>query len=138
MLASFKMTNNTSSATSTEEIWNGKGNPVYPPAKKELAKHGISCEGKYAVQLKKENYNYYDYLIGMDKMNIRNIEKITGHKGGKISMLTEYFGSNQGIADPWYTGDFEKTYNDILKGCQGLLDKILESNNFTHNNLSSN
>ena len=70
-----------SAATSTEEIWNGIGNPVYPPAKEELARHGISCEEKRAVQLKKSDYDKYDYLIGMDTMNIRNIEKITGHKG---------------------------------------------------------
>ena len=67
-----------SAATSTEEIWNGIGNPVYPPAKRELAKHGISCDGKRAVQLKKQDYDTYDYLIGMDTANIRNMERMTG------------------------------------------------------------
>ncbi len=65
-----------SAATSTEEIWNGRGNPVYPPVKAELAKHGISCEGKYAVQLKREDYEKYDYLIGMNSANIRNMNRI--------------------------------------------------------------
>ena len=72
-----------SAATSTEEIWNGVGNPVYPPAKAELARHGIGCEGKRAVQLKREDYDHYDWLIGMDSMNMRNIERMTGHKGVK-------------------------------------------------------
>jgi len=111
-----------SAATSTEEIWNGIGNPVYPPAKAELARHGISCEGKRAVQLTKADYDNYDYLIGMDEMNIRNMERMTGHKGGKISMLLEYAGERRAIADPWYTGDFESTYRDIVAGCEGFLD----------------
>ena len=71
-----------SAATSTEEIWNGVGNPVYPPAKAELAKHGLSCEGKRAVQIKASDYDYYDYLIGMDMENISNIERMTGHRQG--------------------------------------------------------
>lgn len=113
-----------SAATSREEIWNGVGNPVYPPAKKELARHGISCEGKRAVQLRAEDYDYYDYLIGMDTMNIRNIERMTGHKGGKISLLLEYAGRRDSISDPWYTGDFEQTYRDVEEGCEGLLDYL--------------
>lgn len=113
-----------SAATSTEEIWNGVGNPVYPPARKELAKHGISCEGKRAVQLKKSDYDYYDYLIGMDTANIRNIERMTGHKGGKISMLLQYAGRNDSISDPWYTNDFETTYRDVLEGCEGFLNHL--------------
>ena len=110
-----------SAATSTEEIWNGIGNPVYPPAREELAKHGISCEGKRAVQLCKEDYDTYDYLIGMDSMNIRNIERMTGHKGEKIYMLLQFSGSTRSISDPWYSGDFGATYRDVLEGCQGLL-----------------
>ena len=74
-----------SAATSTEEIWNGIGNPVYPPARQELAKHGISCGDKRAVQLKASDYEDYDYLIGMDAMNIRNIERMTGHRAGRRS-----------------------------------------------------
>ena len=72
-----------SAATSTEEIWNGIGNPVYPPAKRELAKHGISCEGKRAVQLKKSDYDKYDYLIGMEERNRRNMLRILGKDRGK-------------------------------------------------------
>ncbi len=116
-----------SAATSTEEIWNGIGNPVYPPARKELEKHGISSEGKRAVQLKKSDYDYYDYLIGMDAMNIRNIERMTGHKGGKIHMLLEFAGKKDNIADPWYTSRFDIAYRDILEGCQALLKYLREN-----------
>lgn len=114
-----------SSATSTEEIWNGIGNPVYPPAREELAKHGIRCDGKRAVQLKKSDYDDYDYLIGMDTMNIRNMERITGHKRGenpdKIVLLLEYAGRSDSISDPWYSGNFEAAYKDIVEGCQAFL-----------------
>lgn len=113
-----------SAATSTEEIWNGVGNPVYPPAREELMRHGISCEGKRAVQLKKSDYEQYDYLIGMDTMNIRNMERITGHKGGKISLLLSYCGRNDSVADPWYTGNFEVTYRDVEEGCEGFLNYL--------------
>ena len=115
-----------SAATSTEEIWNGTGNPVYPPARDELAKHGISCEGKRAVQLKKSDYDYYDYLIGMDAMNIRNMERMTGHKGGKISLLLEYAGRKDSISDPWYTSRFDVTYRDVVEGCQAFLMYLRE------------
>ena len=116
-----------SAATSTEEIWNGVGNPVYPPAKKELAKHGISCEGKRAVQLKASDYDAYDYLIGMDTMNLHNMERMTGHaRGGKMKLLLEYAGMKESISDPWYTGNFAKTYDDIQKGCKAFLDWLLE------------
>ena len=115
-----------SAATSTEEIWNGIGNPVYPPAKAELAKHGISCEGKRAVQLKASDYDEYDYLIGMDIMNIRNMERITGHKAGiKMKMLLEYNDQYVGIQDPWYSNKFDVTYNDVVTGCKAFL-KYLE------------
>ena len=111
-----------SAATSTEEIWNGVGNPVYPPAREELARHGIGCDGKRAVQLKKEDYDYYDYLIGMESMNIRNMERITGHTGGKIHMLLEFAGKSTGIRDPWYSGNFEETYRDVVEGCEAFLN----------------
>ena len=116
-----------SAATSSEEIWNGVGNPVYPLAREELAKHGISCEGKRAVQLTKSDYEKYDYLIGMDQMNIRNIEKITGQRGGKIKLLLSYCGRNDSVADPWYTGDFQVTYRDVQDGCEGFL-RYLQDN----------
>ena len=111
-----------SSATSTEEIWNGKGNPVYPPAKAELKKHGISCEGKYAVQLKKSDYEKYDYFIGMDSANIRNMRRILGSdKDEKIYKLLGFAGRGDDVADAWYSGDFETTYRDIYEGCNALL-----------------
>lgn len=115
-----------SAATSSEEIWNGKGNPVYPPAKAELAKHGLSCEGKRAVQLKREDYENYDYFIGMDSANIRNMERILGGDSkGKIYKLLSFAGSDRDVADPWYTGKFDVTYQDIEAGCKGLLAFIL-------------
>lgn len=117
-----------SAATSSEEIWNGVGNPVYPPAREELARHGISCEGKRAIQLVKSDYEKYDYLIGMDQMNIRNIEKITGHKGGKIKLLLSYCGRNDSVADPWYTGDFQTTYRDVMDGCEAFLKHLQAAN----------
>ena len=114
-----------SAATSTEEIWNGVGNPVYPPAREELAKHGLSCEGKRAVQLKASDYDYYDYLIGMDTMNIRNMERMTGHKAGtKMRMLLEYNNQFSGISDPWYSGAFDETYRDVVTGCTAFLDYL--------------
>ena len=113
-----------SAATSTEEIWNGVGNPVYPPAKRELAKHRISCDGKRAVQLKKQDYDAYDYLIGMDTANIRNMERMTGHKGGKIHLLLEFDGSYDSVADSWYTDRFDVTYRDVVWGCRAFLQYL--------------
>lgn len=115
-----------SSATSTEEIWNGVGNPVYPPAKRILNSHGISCEGKSAVQLKKADYDNFDYFIGMDGANIRNMNRILGgDPAGKIYKLLTFAGRSDDVADPWYTGDFETTYKDVLTGCEGLLQSVL-------------
>ncbi len=114
-----------SAATSTEEIWDGVGNPVYPPARKELAKHGIRCDGKRAVQLKASDYAYYDYLIGMDSMNMRNMERMTGHGAGeKMKLLLEYAGENRGITDPWYSGQFDVTYEDVVTGCTAFLEYL--------------
>lgn len=113
-----------SSATSCEEIWNGIGNPVYPPARSELKKHGISCEEKRAIQLKKEDYNNYDYFIGMDTYNIRNMKNILGNDK-KIYKLLTFAGRSDDVADPWYTNDFETTYNDIYSGCNGLLKTLI-------------
>lgn len=113
-----------SAATSTEEIWNGVGNPVYPPAQKELAKYKISCEGKRAVLMSREDYDQYDYLIGMDDRNIENMKRIAGgDPDQKIKKLLSFAGDSGDIADPWYTGNFEKTYEDIVRGCNGFLRK---------------
>lgn len=115
-----------SAATSTEEIFHGIGNPVYPPAVRELSRHGISCEGKRAVHLCREDYAKYDLIIGMDHNNLRNMRRILGDDPeGKISLLLDFTGSPQDIADPWYTGDFERTWDDILRGCTALLDELL-------------
>lgn len=112
-----------SAATSTEEIWNGIGNPVYPPAKAELARHGLSCEGKRAVQVTRQDYVQYDYLICMDSNNVRNLMRIIGaDKESKVSLLLDYTNRpGASIADPWYTGAFDVTYKDIVEGCEGFL-----------------
>ena len=116
-----------STATSTEEIWGDIGNPVYPPAKAELAKHGINCDGKRAVQLKKSDYEKYDLFIGMDSMNIRNMHRILGGDSDeKIRKLMEFTGSGKDVADPWYSGNFDVTYRDIYKGCEALLEYLSE------------
>lgn len=110
-----------SSATSTEEIWNGIGNPVYPPAKAELAEHGISCEGKRAIQLKKSDYDKYDLFLCMDERNIINSIRIFGDDpDNKVRKLLE----NKDVSDPWYTDRFDIAYNDIYKGCKKLLEEL--------------
>lgn len=115
----------TSSATSTEEIWNGVGNPVYPPAKEILNLHNIDCNGKRAVQIKKSDYEKYDLLIPMDSNNVRNMSRILkGDPDNKIHKLMSYTGSDRDVSDPWYTGDFEKCYNDIYNGCKALLEYL--------------
>ena len=112
-----------SAATSTEEI----GNPVYPPARRKLSEHGISCAGKTARQLRKADYVQYDYLVGMDSANYRNMQRICGgDPEEKISLLLDYTNHPGSVADPWYTGDFEATWRDVLDGCQGLLAEILQ------------
>lgn len=114
-----------SSATSTEEIWGDIGNPVYPPAKAELAKHKISCEGKRAVQLKKSDYEKFDLFVGMDSMNIRNMHRILGgDPDNKIRKLMEYIERGGDVADPWYSGRFDVAYRDIYDGCEALLKKL--------------
>lgn len=110
-----------SSATSTEEIWHGVGNPVYPPAKAELAKHGLSCEGKRAVQVQREDYPDYDLFIVMDQNNLRNLMRIFGSdKDQKIHKLLDYTDTPRDVADPWYSDRFDVAYADIEYGCRGL------------------
>lgn len=114
-----------SSATSTEEIWNGVGNPVYPPAKAELLKHGITCEGKRAVQLKKSDYDKYDIFLAMDSMNIRNISRIFGTDPlGKVHKLMDLTARPGDVADQWYSGRFDVAYKDIYEGCEALIKKL--------------
>ena len=114
-----------SSATSTEEIWNGVGNPVYPPARAELEKHGILCNGKRAVQLQKSDYEKYDLFIGMDSANIRNMHRLLGgDPDGKIHKLMEFTTRGGDVADPWYSERFDVAYRDIYDGCQGLMRSL--------------
>jgi len=126
-----------SAATSTEEI----GNPVYPPAKRMLERHGIDCRGKTARQMTLRDYEYYDYIVLMDRNNLRNLrwilppeiyerESADGrasdlrrpHK--KVSLLMDWTGNSRDVADPWYTGDFEATWNDVNEGCRAMLTSL--------------
>lgn len=111
-----------SAATSTEEI----GNPVYPPARRELAAHGIGCAGHAARQLRRADYDHYDLLIGMDGANVRSMRRMCGgDPGGKIRLLLDFAGRpGQEVADPWYTGDFTATWRDVEAGCRGLLEQL--------------
>lgn len=114
-----------SSAVSTEEIWNGVGNPVYPPAKTELQKHGIFCEGKRAQLLTEADGEYYDLLLCMDESNVRRARKIVGAKNAeKCKKLPDFAGGGE-VADPWYTGNFTATYQDLVKGLEGLLKTLI-------------
>ncbi len=112
-----------SSGTSNEE----EGNPVYPPTRRELLKHGIDSSGKYAKKIKKSDYEKFDLFVCMDSSNYRNLLKLfDGDKKGKVHKLMEYVGGGD-VADPWYTGDFITTYNEILNGTTALLEKLKES-----------
>ena len=110
-----------SAATHYDEI----GSPVYPPARRKMAEHGISCSGHSARLLEKRDYDRFDYLIGMDSANLRNMRRICGgDPHGKISLLLDYAGQHRDVADPWYTGDFEATWQDVEAGCTALLDTL--------------
>ena len=110
-----------SAATSREEI----GNPVYPPARRKLAEHGIACAGHAARQLTKQDYAAYDLLVGMDSANLRDMRRICGgDPDGKLSLLLDHTACSGDVADPWYTGDFEATWRDVLEGCRDLLREI--------------
>lgn len=111
-----------SAATSTEEI----GNPVYPPARRILAEHGIGCAGKTARQMTRQDYDYFDQIIAMDRNNLRNLKRMFGEDPQhKISLLMDYTHRPGDVADPWYTGDFETTWRDVWDGCEGLLKSIM-------------
>ena len=121
-----------SAAISDEEIWNGVGNPVYPPARDELRKHGITCEGKQAVKIEKSYYEKYDYLLAMEDVHIKRICQITGgDPEGKVHKLLNYAIEpalkNKNIADPWYSGDFVTTYKEIEAGLEGFLEYLSEA-----------
>ncbi len=108
-----------SAATTAEEI----GNPVYAPARRKLAEHGIGCEGKAARQMRYPDYRQYDLLIGMDQENLRDMRRIClGDPEGKIHLLLDYTDRPGDVADPWYTRDFEATWRDVEEGCRGLLE----------------
>ena len=112
-----------SAATSTEEL----GNPVYPGTRKRLAQEGISVAGKYAVQITRSDYEKYDYLVTMDSRNIANSMRIFGNDpDNKVCRLLDFTSSPRDIADPWYTGDFDTTYDDVVEGCMALLEKIIK------------
>ena len=110
-----------SAATSREEI----GNDTHPGTKGKLRENGIPFERHYARQVTKADYDKFDYLIGMDSANIRNIKRIAGgDPEGKVHKLLEFAGSDRDIADPWYTGDFDETYRDVVEGCEALFKKL--------------
>ena len=110
-----------SAATSTEEL----GNPVYSPARKIMAEHGISCAGKTSRQMTEGDYEYYDYIIAMDVNNLRNMRRFVGtDPQNKVSLLMEHTGISRDVKDPWYTGDFVATWDDVNAGCKALLKKL--------------
>ena len=111
-----------SAATSREEIGNG----VHPGTRRKLAEFGISTAGKRAVQLTAADYDKYDLLLGMDGANLRNMRRILGGAPeGKVRLLLDFTNRPGEIADPWYTGDFDSTWQDVLEGCEGLLDNLM-------------
>ena len=113
-----------SAATSLEEI----GNPVYPPARRKLAEHGLSCAGKTARRMERRDYKEYDYLIGMEQFNLRNMMRILGDDPEKkVSRLLDFSDRPRDIDDPWYTGDFETAYREIFEGCEALLKNIVRN-----------
>ena len=124
-----------SAATSTEEIWNGRGNPVYPPAQAELRRHGIGRTaytdfgGKRARQVTPADYEHYDYLLCADANNIRNTLRIVGaDPRGKVMLLLDFTGEKgRSIADPWYSDRFDEAYDDICEGCNAFLKYLEES-----------
>ena len=114
-----------SCATSSETVWNGKGSRVYAPARDELLKHGISCEGKRSARLALSDYEKYDLFVGMDSANIRNMKAMLGgDPEGKIHKLMDYTARGGDVADPWYTDRFDIAYRDIYEGCAAMLKEI--------------
>ena len=113
-----------SAATSTEEL----GNPVYPPARRIMAEHGIDCKNKSARQIIRADYENFDYIVAMDKWNIRNMRPFFGNDPEhKISLLLSWANEDREVADPWYTGDFTETWKDVNLGCEMLLAHIMRA-----------
>ena len=120
-----------SSAATDEEIANGIGNPIFPPAEAELKKHGLSFGDHRAVQLQKSDYEKYDLIIGMDKINMRQMNELFGgDPENKLRLLGDYSGSGV-ISDPWYSGRFDEAYSDIYGGCEALLKYLTDNNIIT-------
>ena len=110
-----------SAATSTEEI----GNPVYPPARRSTRALRFCCAGKTARQMTRRDYETYDYLIAMDRNNLRNMVRFVGSDPEhNVSLLMDHTSRPGDVADPWYTGDFEATWQDVLEGCTALLEEL--------------
>ena len=115
-----------SCATSSEEIRNGVGNPVYPPARRELDRHGIDCSGKRAVRLQKSDYEKYDLILCMDRYNLTDaLATFGGDPEQKVLKLLDYAGGGD-VADPWYTDRFDLAYEEILRGCRALFARLTE------------
>lgn len=113
-----------SAATSREEL----GNPPHHGTLNKLRQEGIPTYKHYAVRMTKQDYEKYDYLIGMDPWNIRNMKRITGgDPDGKMHLLLDYSEHPREIADPWYTGNFEETYQDVKEGCEAFLEYLLKN-----------
>ncbi len=111
-----------SCATSTEEL----GNDIYPPAKEELRRRGIPFSHRRARQMTRSDYGAYDYIIAMDRQNLRNLERfVDGDPERKVTLMMSHAGEQQGVADPWYTGDFSQTFDDLERACTALLDEIV-------------
>ena len=110
-----------SAATSTEEI----GSPPHPGTRRKLREMGVPCGEHRARQLTRRDYEQFDLLIGMDEANLRNMRRMLGgDRLGKLHLLLDYTSRPGPIADPWYTGDFDATWRDVLEGCQGLLERL--------------
>ena len=115
-----------SAATSTEEIGNG----VHYGTREKLRQAGINCKGKTARQMTRHDYGHYDLLIGMDRANVRNMQRICGgDPDGRIMRLMDFTSRPRDIADPWYSGDFDATYYDVVEGCRALLAELMQREN---------
>ncbi len=122
-----------SSATHTDEIWNGVGSPVYPPARAKLLENGIGTPDnelgvseKRARLVSRADYDKFDFIIGMDGANMRDLRRLFGgDPENKLYMMLDFAGRSGDVADPWYTGNFDATWRDCSEGCHGLFRQIL-------------